>query len=123
VIAAAGLALAVVATTLSTALNFGPAHALAWMTPATLPALAAGTAVAVVLAFAGPRLAAALGLVCLTALVAIVAEAPGDPYYAASLQGWEQGRFIRFHGIAQWLGWLWPYAAMGWLLARLAQRE
>lgn len=123
VMAGVGFALAVVATTLSTALNFGPTHALAWMTPATLPALAAGTALAAALAFAGPRLAAALGLVCLTALVAIVAGAPGDPYYAASLQGWEQGRFIRFHGIAQWLGWLWPYAAMGWLLARVTLRE
>ena len=26
--------------------------------------------------------------------------------------GWEQGRFIRFHGAAQWVGWLWPYAAI-----------
>ena len=26
-----------------------------------------------------------------------------------SLQAWEQGRFIRFHGLAQWVGWLWPY--------------
>jgi len=117
------LLVAVAATTLSTALNFGPAHALAWMTSATLPALTAGAAAAGVLAFAGPRLAAALGLVCLTALVVVVADAPGDPYYAASLQGWEQGRFIRFHGIAQWVGWLWPYAAMGWLLARLTRRD
>jgi hypothetical protein len=93
------------------------------MTPATLPALLVGVAMAGVLAFTGPRLAAALGLVALTALVALVAEAPGDPYYAASLQGWEQGRFIRFHGIAQWVGWLWPYAAMGWLLARLTRRD
>jgi VanZ family protein len=117
------LLVAVAATTLSTALNFGPAHALTWMTSATLAALAAGAAVAAVLAFAGPRLASALGLVCLTALVAVVAGAPGDPYHVASLQGWEQGRFIRFHGIAQWVGWLWPYAAMGWLLARLTRSD
>ena len=39
-----------------------------------------------------------------------------------TLQDWEQGRFIRFHGLAQWIGWLWPYGAIVWLLARLAQR-
>jgi hypothetical protein len=96
---------------------------MAWITQVTWPALAAGTLAAVALALAGPRLAAALGLVALTALVSLVAGAPSDPYYAASLQGWEQGRFIRFHGLAQWVGWLWPYAAMGWLLTRLTQRD
>jgi VanZ family protein len=110
------------AMTLSSALNFGPDHALAWLTPATLPAIAVGTVLAVVVAPAPPRLGAALGLVVLTALVTIVAAAPSDPYYAASLQGWEQGRFIRFHGIAQWVGWLWPYAALGWLMGRLGRR-
>ena len=69
-----------------------------------------------------PPLVRGLGLVVLTALVMLVAQAPADPYYAASLQGWEQGRFIRFHGVAQWVGWLWPYVAMAWLLARLAAR-
>jgi len=39
------------------------------------------------------------------------------------LQAWEQGRFVRFHGLSQWLGWLWPFAAMTWLLARLASRQ
>jgi hypothetical protein len=48
------------------------------------------------------------------------ASAPADPYFAASLQLWEQGQFIRFHGMSQWVGWLWPYAAMAWLMARLA---
>jgi hypothetical protein len=57
----------------------------------------------------------------LAALVAVVAQAPADPYLAQSLQGWEQGRFVRFHGLAQWLGWLWPWLAMAWLLARLGQ--
>ena len=31
----------------------------------------------------------------------------------------EQGRFIRFHGLAQWLGWLWPYAAVVYLIQHL----
>jgi hypothetical protein len=58
----------------------------------------------------------------LAALVAVLAQAPADAYFAQSLQGWEQGRFIRFHGAAQWVGWLWPYAAMGYLLGRVAAR-
>ena len=66
------------------------------------------------------RLVAGIGLVALTGLVFGVAQAPADPYFAQSLQAWEQGRFVRFHGLAQWIGWLWPYAAMGWLLSRLA---
>jgi hypothetical protein len=115
----AGLA----ATTLSTALNFGPQHALAWLTPAVLPALVVGVALAVALAFVPPRGAAAVGLVALTALVALVAQAPTDPYFAESLQAWEQGRFIRFHGAAQWVGWLWPYAALVYLLLRVMARD
>lgn len=114
--------LALGATTLSTALNFGPDHALAWRTPGTLAAMG----VALLLALAGlwlpPRLAGALALVALTGLAVLVHGAPTDPYFADSLQGWEQGRFVRFHGVAQWLGWLWPYAAMAWLLARVGRR-
>ena len=117
---AVGLALAV--TTLSTALNFGPEHALAWWTPTTWWALALGAMLAGAALAAGSRLAAGLGLALSAALVVLVAQAPTDPYYAASLQGWEQGRFIRFHGLAQWIGWLWPYAAIAWLLTRLSRR-
>jgi hypothetical protein len=53
----------------------------------------------------------------------LVAQAPIDPYYAESLQAWEQGRFIRFHGAAQWVGWLWPYVALVYLLLRVTARE
>ena len=41
----------------------------------------------------------------------------------ASLQAWERGRFIRFHGVAQWIGWLWPYAVLLHLLRRVVARE
>ena len=107
-------------TTLSTALNFGPAHALAWTTPQALQALVIGAFVAALLSLVPRRVAAGFGLIALTALVMLVAQAPADPYFAQSLQGWEQGRFIRFHGAALWVGWLWPYAALAYLLARLA---
>jgi VanZ family protein len=113
------LALGVAATTLSTALGFGPANALAWVTPLTLPALALGTLLALVCALLPPRAASGLGLAILGALVVLVGQAPVDPYFAQSLQSWEQGRFIRFHGLALWIGWAWPYAAMAWLLSRL----
>lgn len=111
------------ATTLSTALNFGPDHALAWLTAPVLPAAVGAVVLAVLLAWMPRRGAAGLGLVAITALLALVNQAPADPYFAESLQGWEQGRFIRFHGLAQWVGWLWPYGALAYLLARVAGRR
>jgi VanZ family protein len=121
--AAGAAALAFATMTLSTALNFAPEHALAWLTPVTLPALGAGFVLAALCAPVGRRTAAGLGLVVLTVLVALVAQAPADPYYAESLQSWEQGRFIRFHGLARWIGWLWPYLAMVWLLLNFGGRH
>jgi peptidoglycan/LPS O-acetylase OafA/YrhL len=122
-LAIGALMLALATMTLSTLLNFGPAHALAWIAPATLPALFAGTAAAVAAAGTPRRTAAGLGLVAIGALVALVAQAPQDPYFAQSLHSWEQGQFVRFHGLAQWIGWLWPYAAMAALLKHIGARE
>ena len=110
-------------TTLSTALNFGPQHALTWLTPPTLPGLLTGVALGVALWRLPLRVAAALGLITLTALVLRVTQAPTDPYFAESLFAWEQGRFIRFHGAAQWVGWLWPYAALAYLFGRVTARD
>ena len=59
----------------------------------------------------------------MAALVVLVARRRPTRISPQSLQAWEQGRFIRFHGLAQWIGWLWPYAAMAWLLSRLGARR
>jgi len=114
---------AAAATTLSTALNFGPQHAFAWVTPGVTTAMAVAMVAALVLVWIGPRLAGALALVAITGLVVLVHMAPADPYFADSLQAWEQGKFIHFHGLAKWVGWLWPYAAMLWLLARARRSD
>lgn len=120
VLALGAAALAVSALTLSTALNFGPQHAFAWRTPQALLGIGAGTLLACALAGVPSRVAAGVGLLAIGAMVSGVSLAPGDPYFAVSLAAWEQGRFIRFHGAAQWIGWVWPYAAATYLLARLA---
>lgn len=117
------VALGATTTTLSTALNFGPDHALAWRTPNTAIGMALGLAMALPLAALPNRVAAGLGLVVLTALALLVAGVPADPYFAQSLQAWEQGRFIRFHGAARWVGWLWPYVALIYLLMRVGARR
>jgi VanZ family protein len=123
VLALSAVAVGFGAMTLSTALNFGPQHALAWRTPTTMAAIITGLTLALLLAWVPRRLAAGVGLMALAALVAVVGQAPPDAYFAETLQSWEQGRFIRFHGAAQWVGWLWPYAAMAWLLVRIASRD
>ena len=112
-------ALGFATTTLSTALSFGPEHALAWKTDTAVAAFVVGGGVALLLVWVPRRAAAGFGLMALTALVSLVAQAPADPYFAESLHAWEQGRFIRFHGAAQWIGWAWPYAAMAYLLGRI----
>jgi VanZ family protein len=117
------LALGVGGMTLSALLNFGPGHAWAWVGATALPGLGLGLLLSLVLAPVSRRVAAGLGLMALTCLVLGVAQAPADPYFAQTLQAWEQGRFVRFHGLAQWVGWLWPYVAMGWLLSRLGARH
>ena len=117
------VALGCLVTTLSIALSFGPDHALAWVTPQALHALVIGTTAAALLSLVPRRVCAGFGLIALTALVMLVARAPADPYYAQSLHAWEQGRFIRFHGAAQWVGWVWPYAAIAYLLGAWAWRE
>nr|WP_297386758.1 VanZ family protein [uncultured Roseateles sp.] len=117
------VALGVTTTAWSTLLNFGPDHAWAWLTPTTEPGLIAGGVLALLAAFMSRRANAAWGLVVLTALIALMAEAPSDPYLLESLQFWEQGRFVNLYGLAQWVGWLWPFAALAWLLYGVTQSD
>ena len=67
--------------------------------------------------------AAALLLLALGVYLCLLNQAPESPYFAQILRAWEQGRFIRFHGLAQWLGWLWPYATLFYVLSLLWRRD
>lgn len=120
----AGLLLTgLVFTALSAALSYGPDHAWAWLDLPVQVGLLGALLLALAAAALPRRAATALALLALAVQLALLNQAPASPYFAQTLQIWEQGRFIRFNGLAQWLGWLWPYAALVYALLRLSGSE
>jgi hypothetical protein len=116
-------ALGLAATALSAALSYGPQHSWAWFGAPVRAGMVGALSLAAALLWLPPRASAALLLLALGVYLSLLNQAPTSPYFAQTLAAWEQGRFIRFNGIAQWLGWLWPYAALVYVLARVWGRE
>jgi len=108
------------ASALSAALTYGPAHAWDWVSSEVLMGLALALAAVVALSFCAARVCWVLALAALVWQLSLLNNASADAYFALTLQTWEQGRFIRFHGLSQWLGWLWPYALLMYLIHRLS---
>lgn len=100
------------ASLLSASLTYGPQHAWVWLTPPVSLGLTFATAMTLFSLAIGHRTAAVLSLLAWSFALGLLNRAPEVAYFSQSLQTWEQGRFIHFHGISQWLGWLWPYAAL-----------
>lgn len=117
------LAAAVASTALSSALSFGPEHAWAWLEPPVRLGLAGAVALGLLALRLPMRAAAVLGLLAVVLHLAVLNQAPADPYFEQTRQVWEQGRFVRFNGLTQWLGWLWPFAALVYFLQRLTVRD
>lgn len=113
------LLLGMLGMSVATGLSVGPQHAFTWMTLQAKAGLGLGTVLSLLCLPLAGRVAAALGLVVLCALIALVTQAPGDPYLLASLQSMQFGRYINLYGMAQWIGWVWPFATIGWLLSRV----
>ena len=107
------------ASLLSAAMSYGPVHAWAWFSKPVQAGLVFAGVLAVLLVRVPARVAAALLLLGLGIYLLLVNQAPASPYFAHNLQIWEQGRFIRFHGVAQWLGWIWPYGVLLYVLIRI----
>lgn len=110
-------------TALSSAMSWGPQHAWSWLDLPSRVGMLAAMAAAAVLALAPWRVSASLGLLCLGVLLVELNDAPHSPYFAQTLHTWEQGRFIHFYGLSQWLGWCWPFACGTYLVARLGRRD
>lgn len=115
------LALVLGALLLSASLTWGPGHAWAWLTPSASLGLSFAVSLALLSLALGHRAAAVLSLLAWVLALTLLNRAPAVPYFAQSLQLWEWGRFIQLHGLSQWLGALWPFAAL-WVGLRLALR-
>jgi VanZ family protein len=123
VFAIVAVALGTGVTALSAALSWGPVHAWAWMSLPVRLGLVFGLLLAMLMLGVPRRGCAAVLLLALVVHLSVLNQAPASAYFAHTLQEWEQGRFIRFHGLAQWLGWLWPYAVLVYVLLRVSRRE
>jgi len=117
-LAAALLLTGVLTSALSAALTYGPLYAWSWISRPAEQGLLAAVAAAALLLLVPARACIALLTAALLVQLLLLNAAPQSAYFAATLQGWEQGRFIHFHGLAQWIGWLWPYAVLIYLIMR-----
>jgi len=119
----AACAVAIWTSGLSSALSYGPESMWAWLSPQVQAGMLVGGVAALMSLWLGRRACLALLLMALVLQLSLVNLSPSTPYFAQTLEGWEQGRFIRFHGLAQWIGWLWPYGALLLALTRLARND
>jgi hypothetical protein len=109
----------VVTTALSSAMSYGPGHAWSWMTLPVQTGMGLAAVLFLILLPVPSRVCASLMLLALGIDLSIINQAPASAYFANTLQAWEQGRFIRFHGVGQWLAWFWPYVALTYALGRV----
>ena len=116
-------AFGVATTALSAALSYGPEHAWAWLSLPVKAGIGMALFIVSVLLWVPRRASIALLLLALGLYLSLLNQAPASPYFAQTLSTWEQGRFIRFHGLAQWFGWLWPYATLLYVLTQVGGGE
>ncbi len=112
----------IAASALSAALSYGPPHAWSWLSLAVQVGIVAAVVVGAALLWAPRRLCGGLLILALVVHLSLLNQAPESAYFAQTLATWEQGRFIRFNGLAQWLGWLWPFATLGYVVVALSRR-
>lgn len=106
---------------LSAALSYGPTHAWVWWDTATQTGWLVAIALGLLTAPLPHRALWALSLVAGLCGLALVNQVPGNGYLVYNLVAWEQGQFVRFNGLAQWVGWLWPYIALAHVFFRLVR--
>ncbi len=97
--------------------EFGPARAMAWLTPGAISGLAVGVLVVTAAATAATvRAAKLLSASALLVLVFMVNWVPPNPYHAHWLAAWQPGRLRDVAAATYWLAQAWPFAMMTALL-------
>lgn len=102
--------------TLAHALLMGPQRAFAWATPGVLLGIAVGLMLWLLASYTVTRVQRAVAALALLMATAMVNIAPLNPYLDHTLQVWNPGQFLHFHGLTQFVGSLWPFLALPWLM-------
>jgi VanZ family protein len=102
--------------TLASSLFFSPDNALTWITPGAQGGFLIGLIMLAGLAFAPQVAQRRLAVVTLVLALIVVNTIPANPYFVATLQAWQQGKFLNFNGAAQFMGMAWPFFALWFLL-------
>ncbi len=110
-------------TALSSALTYGPVHAWTWLGAPAMIGLSSGFVLALFLTWLPARTHWAFLLLALLVQQSVLNQAPESAYFTQTLQQWGQGRFIRFHGLVQWLGWLWPFVVLVFAFVRVSRER
>jgi VanZ family protein len=100
---------------LACALFFSPENAFVWLTPGAQGGCIIGLIMLSGLIYARPIAQRRLAGLTLLLSVATINLIPVNPYFAATLQAWVQGKFLNFNGAAQILSLFWPFLAL-WFL-------
>lgn len=105
---------------LSQAILFPPEYLWSWLTPGAQRGLGIGT-VLLLLTVALPRpMRLVLIAIAVTFATVTVNFAPPNPYYLATVQDLNPGRFLNFNGLTQLVSGLWPYLVALYLPFALA---
>jgi VanZ family protein len=117
------LGLALTLKTLAHALMLTPAGALSWATPGTLTGIAAAGLLWLLATPLPAALNQALAAMAMLIATAVVNLSPTNPYLENSLQVWNPGQFLNFHGLTQFIAAIWPYLALPWLMLIHTDRQ
>ncbi|MFZ6723579.1 VanZ family protein [Undibacterium sp. Ji49W] len=108
---------ALIIKSLASALLFKPEYAFAWLTPGARGGLVLSIIMLYGFSFAPAHVQKRLALVLLTISLIVLNLVSDNPYFAATMQTWVQGKFLNFNGAAQFLSVFWPFLAI-WALLR-----
>lgn len=112
---------AISVTTLTNGLSFGAEHASVWLHEQSTRGLWAGGLLGLLLIVAPSGLCWVLAFLLLVPQLILLSIMSVDPYFVQMLQLWGVGPFIRFYGATQWLGYVWPYAALMLIISKLVR--
>lgn len=101
---------------LACAVIFDPHSAFDWLTPGAQGGLLFGAMMLAGLVSAPPRAQRRVAAISLLLSLIVVNAVPDNPYFAATMQTWTQGKFLNFSGAAQFLALAWSGIALWFLL-------